>query len=77
MSDAGSPQQFNSLTALKMAALAESNVTYEQLEDLEREFEDAETDISMFPLLPLYQDFPARSSRHPTIGIPPPPSHPC
>lgn len=51
MSDCGShdhshEQQFDNLTALKMAALAESNITYEQLEDLEREFEDAETETS-------------------------------
>jgi hypothetical protein len=30
----------------KMAALEESNVTYEQLADLEKEFEDAELEIS-------------------------------
>lgn len=63
-------QQFNSLTALKMAALAESNITYEQLEDLEREFEEAETDIIRYQYeksQPLYEKRQAIISQIPNF----------
>lgn len=53
-----SAEQFSSLTAIKMAALAESPVTYEQLADLEHEFEEVETEVLRFQYeksKPLYE----------------------
>lgn len=39
-------QRFAFTTAAMAAALEETGVTYEELEDLEAEFEDVETEIS-------------------------------
>ena len=42
------PQKFAFTTAAMAAALEETPVSYEDLADIEREFDDAETDISTF-----------------------------
>jgi hypothetical protein len=39
-------QKFDFTTAAMSAALEETSVTYEELADLEREFDDVETEIS-------------------------------
>jgi hypothetical protein len=39
-------QKFEFTTAAMAAALEETGVTYEELEDIEAEFEDVETEIS-------------------------------
>lgn len=41
-------QKFEFTTAAMAAALEETGVTYEELEDIEAEFEDVETEISEF-----------------------------
>lgn len=42
------PQKFAFTTAAMAAALEETPVSYEDLADIERAFDDAETDISEF-----------------------------
>ena len=42
------PQKFAFTTAAMAAALEETAVSYEDLADIERDFDDAETDISEF-----------------------------
>lgn len=42
------PQKFAFTTAAMAAALEETPVSYEDLADIEREFDDAETEISMY-----------------------------
>jgi hypothetical protein len=42
------PQKFAFTTAAMAAALEETPVSYEDLADIERDFDDAETDISEF-----------------------------
>ena len=44
------PQKFAFTTAAMAAALEETPVSYEDLADIERAFDDAETDISEFAL---------------------------
>jgi hypothetical protein len=46
------PQKFAFTTAAMAAALEETPVSYEDLADIEREFDDAETEISeSYPVL--------------------------
>jgi len=45
------PQKFAFTTAAMAAALEETPVSYEDLADIEREFDDAETEISKLYLL--------------------------
>ena len=45
------PQKFAFTTAAMAAALEETAVSYEDLADIERDFDDAETDISEFYLI--------------------------
>jgi hypothetical protein len=42
------PQKFAFTTAAMAAALEETPVSYEDLADIEHEFDDAETEISMY-----------------------------
>lgn len=42
------PQKFAFTTAAMAAALEDTPVTYEDLADIERDFDEAETDISEF-----------------------------
>ncbi len=44
------PQKFDFTTAAMAAALEETPISYEDLADIEREFDDAETEISKFTL---------------------------
>jgi hypothetical protein len=55
------PQKFAFTTAAMAAALEETPVSYEDLADIERDFDDAETDISEFAPHP-YQIRPSMSS---------------
>lgn len=43
-------QKFEFTTAAMAAALEDTGVTYEELDDLEGEFEDVETEISELPV---------------------------
>jgi hypothetical protein len=45
------PQKFAFTTAAMAAALEETPVSYEDLADIEREFDDAETEISTLAFL--------------------------
>jgi hypothetical protein len=45
-------QKFAFTTAAMAAALEETPVSYEDLADIEREFDDVETEISEFPSFP-------------------------
>lgn len=44
-------QKFSFTTAAMAAALEDTPVTYDELADIEREFDDVETEISMFPTM--------------------------
>lgn len=46
------PQKFAFTTAAMAAALEETPVTYEDLAEIERDFDDAETEISTFCFVP-------------------------
>jgi hypothetical protein len=54
------PQNFAFTTAAMAAALEETPVSYEDLADIEREFDDVETEISMCSLNSRDQDRVAR-----------------
>jgi hypothetical protein len=66
------PQKFAFTTAAMAAALEETAVSYEDLADIERDFDDAETDISEFYLIfactvPLSDLHPSSTLHHSSI----------
>jgi hypothetical protein len=52
------PQKFAFTTAAMAAALEDTPVSYEDLADIEREFDDAETEISESIFCPLFPSSP-------------------
>ena len=59
------PQKFAFTTAAMAAALEETPVSYEDLADIERDFDDAETDISEFRSSPRQHNlFPPTTNSH-------------
>lgn len=62
------PQKFAFTTAAMAAALEETTVSYEDLADIERDFDDAETDISEFYLI--FACTVPLSDLHPSLTLP-------